>query len=92
MDSRSLTLAEEKEIDKSTTPSLNPSVGLKGDLGDSSTEKEDGSIQEKTAPGADAVDDDGDYPSGFKLVAIVVALICSIFLVRLVSPDIRDTC
>jgi hypothetical protein len=51
MDSRSMTLAEDKELERSTAPSLAPTLGKdpKSDLEDSGTEIEDGSFKEKRA-------------------------------------------
>jgi hypothetical protein len=59
MDSRSLTLAEEKDHEKSVSPSPAPTIGKenKTDIDDSATDKEDGSIQENAA--AAAADEDG---------------------------------
>jgi MFS transporter, DHA2 family, glioxin efflux transporter len=90
MDSRSMTLAEEKEMGPSTTPSFAPSAEkeTKADLEDSSTEKEDESVQETPAAAPDGEDDLGEYPSGFKMAAIVAALILSIFLVSSVTLPI----
>jgi len=88
MDSRAMTLAEDR--DNSTAPSHAPSLRKeyqpKSD--DSSlTEKEDGSFREAT-PASGGVSPEGEvdnavYPTGFKMAAIVAALVLSIFLVSL---------
>lgn len=85
MDSRSLTLAEEKEHGNSVSPSPAPTVGkdLKSDVDDSGTDKEDGSFREVPPTMANMEEDDGEYPTGFKMAAIVFALVLSIFLVSL---------
>lgn len=93
-----MTLAEDKDLDNSTTPSYAPSVQkeYKVNSDDSSaTEKEDGSTR-GTSPAAgelqqttDAEVDDGSYPSGFKMAAIVVALVLSIFLVSVIQDIAR---
>jgi hypothetical protein len=89
MDSRAETLAGEKEAgrveDKETgrtrSPSPVPSIDKeKNDFGDQPTDIEGSIPEEKTFNDASA-DDEGDYPSGFRLAAIVLALLLSIFLV-----------
>jgi hypothetical protein len=79
MDSRSLTLAEEKEFENTATPSPRPSFEkeTKTDTDGSPTDKEDGSVT-NTPPGGEV---EGEYPEGFRLAFIVIALLMSIFLV-----------
>ena len=82
MDSRSLTLAEEKEFETGVTSSPHGSIlNEKTELDDTQTENEDGSIQNPTNAEAGAGDEEGDYPSGIRMALIVVSLILSIFLV-----------
>jgi MFS transporter, DHA2 family, glioxin efflux transporter len=80
MDSRSVTLAEEKEVGRTATPSPRPSYEkeTKTDTDDSPTDKEDGSITNEPAL---SPEEEGQYPEGFRLAFIVVALLLSIFLV-----------
>jgi hypothetical protein len=94
--SRSGTLAEEKEIRTSATPSFRNSLdkelqedrdGIPGEK-----EKDEKDAFEDIAP-ADAPTDaegEGEYPTGLPMLFIVVALVLSIFLVsatlRQVSP------
>jgi hypothetical protein len=80
MDSRSLTLAEDKEVGSTATPSPRPSFEKesKTDLEDSPTDKEDGSFTNDNAPEEEV---EGQYPEGFRLAFIVIALLLSIFLV-----------
>jgi MFS transporter, DHA2 family, glioxin efflux transporter len=91
MDSRSVTLAEDKEVGRPTTPSPRPSFEKesKTDLEDSPTDKEDGSITNGNAPEEEV---DGQYPEGFRLAFIVIALLLSIFLVSYTvhRPPLRD--
>jgi len=87
MDSRSETLAGEKEVGRSVSPSPPGSLNkerleAKGSFDESPTDKEDGSIRNSPAPAADGGDDDeGEYPDGVRMAMIVVALLLSIFLV-----------
>ncbi|RFU33349.1 hypothetical protein B7463_g2991, partial [Scytalidium lignicola] len=84
MDSRSMTLTEDKELDKETISSppsihnekLDPDKGLEADI-----ETEVNSIKDN--PDVTAESDDGEYPTGMRMVFIVVALVLSIFLVSL---------
>jgi len=79
MDSRAETLAGDKE--RSVSPSPLPSFTKeeKIDLDDQPTDNE-GSLKE---PVSTEEDDDVEYPTGAKMLAIVVALCLSIFLVAL---------
>lgn len=84
MDSRAETLAEEKELERNTPSprlSYNKEADTKFDEGP--TDNEEGSF--KDAPQATATPavevDETEYPAGFKLAAIVIALLLSIFLV-----------
>ena len=82
MDSRSLTLAEEKEFGTGATSSPHGSIlNEKTDLDDTQTENGDGSIRNPANAEADAGDEEGEYPSGVRMALIVVSLILSIFLV-----------
>ena len=87
MDSRSVTLAEEKELDTGVTTSTQGSIRRdKSELDDVPTENEEGSIRDKTKAEDDPVAEEdvaGEYPSGMKMAFIVVALVLSIFLVRM---------
>jgi hypothetical protein len=80
MDSRSLTLVEDKEVGTTATPSPRPSFEKesKTDLEDSPPDKEDGSSTNDNAPEEEV---EGQYPEGFRLAFIVIALLLSIFLV-----------
>jgi MFS transporter, DHA2 family, glioxin efflux transporter len=79
MDSRSLTLAEEKEIGTSTAPS--PAASLrkeaKTELEDEKTDNEE-SVENGTNTDGE---DSGEYPDGMRMAFIVIALLLSIFLV-----------
>lgn len=80
MDSRSLTLAEEKELETDVTSSPQGSIrNEKTELDDVPAENEDGSIRNETT--AEAEDEGGEYPNGVRMAFIVVALVLSIFLV-----------
>ncbi|KAE9375543.1 putative HC-toxin efflux carrier [Stipitochalara longipes BDJ] len=81
MDSRSITLAGDKEIGRTATPSPRPSFEkeAKADLGDT-TDQEDGSMRNEVLPEEDV---EGQYPEGLRLACIVIALLLSIFLVSL---------
>jgi hypothetical protein len=81
MDSRSVTLAGDKEGLRTASPSLRPSFDkeAKTDLGDT-TDQEDGSLRNEALP-AELEDGEGQYPAGFRLACIVIALLLSIFLV-----------
>jgi hypothetical protein len=82
MDSRSLTLAEEKELETGVTSSPHRSLrNEKTDLDDTQTENEDGSIRNPTNAEPEAGDGEGEYPSGIRMTLIVVSLMLSIFLV-----------
>ena len=86
MDSRSETLAGEKEVGRSVSPSPPGSLNKErleanGSFDESPTDKEDGSIRNSPAPAVEGDDDEGEYPDGFRMAMIVVALLLSIFLV-----------
>jgi hypothetical protein len=88
MDSRSLTLSEEKEFETGATTSRQGSVHReKTDLDDTPTENEEGSIRNETKAevAAEAEGDGGEYPKGVRMAFIVVALVLSIFLVCFLS-------
>jgi len=79
MDSRAETLAEEKEFERSASPTPSPSLNKgKESFEDSPTDNEDGSVQSE-APNTE--EDDGEYPNGTRMTFIVVALLLSVFLV-----------
>jgi hypothetical protein len=94
MDSRSLTLAEEKEFETGVTSSPRGSISNeKTELDDTQTDKEDGSIRNQTNAEAEPEGEEGEYPSGVRMALIVVSLILSIFLVSfcwICSPDPGD--
>ena len=80
MDSRSATLAGGKEVGRTATPSPRPSYEKENKTDtDDSTDKEDGSTTNDASP-EEAVE---QYPEGFRLASIVVALLLSIFLVSI---------
>jgi hypothetical protein len=92
MDSRAETLADEKmgedkETGRTRTPSPSPIPSIEkenNEFGDQPTDIE-GSIHEAKKDEADGdapASNDVEYPSGFRLAAIVIALLLSIFLVR----------
>lgn len=82
MDSRAETLAE-KEVGRSISPSPRPSFNKEQDtkFDEAPTDNEDGSVKNIPEEGTSAVAE-AEYPSGFRLAAIVVALLLSIFLVK----------
>jgi hypothetical protein len=75
-----MTLAEEKEVGRTATPSPRPSFEkeTKTDTDDSPTDQEDGSVTNTPSPEEEV---EGEYPEGFRLAFIVIALLLSIFLV-----------
>ena len=77
-----MTLAEEKEIETSATPSPRESISQERKVEPDNTAKEndDGSI--KNTPPVAADEDEGEYPDATRMAFIVVALLLSIFLVR----------
>ncbi|PKS08405.1 hypothetical protein jhhlp_005349 [Lomentospora prolificans] len=80
MDSTTTTIAPrpESEAARSAPPSVRADADVmekKHDISDNSSEKVEEGISEEV--------DEGDYPQGFRLVAVVVALVLSIFLVAL---------
>ena len=79
MDSRSITLAGDKEVGRTATPSPRPSFEKesKTDL-DDTTDQENGSITNGASSEEEA---EGQYPEGLRLAFIVIALLLSIFLV-----------
>lgn len=91
MDSRSVTLAEEKEVGRTATPSPRPSYEkeTKADTDDSPTDNEDASITNAPALASEE-DVEGQYPEGFRLAFIVVALLLSIFLVSFLNQYFRQ--
>ena len=75
-------MAEEKEFDTGVTSSPQRSIREdKTELDDTQTDKEDGSIRNKTEAEA-GEEDGGEYPHGIRMILIVVSLVLSIFLVR----------
>jgi hypothetical protein len=83
MNSSEPTLAEEKEIGRSASPTPVGSINKeKLDNEGSLTEKEEnGSIRDAT-PAEEAAEEGAiEYPTGARLLFIVVALVLSIFLV-----------
>jgi hypothetical protein len=88
MDSRAETLAEDKEMGRSVSPSPPTSINkeTKANLDDLPTDNEDGSVRDVTP--AEGVEGEGEYPEGFRMAAIVIALLLSIFLVC--SPIYSD--
>ncbi len=86
MDSRAETLAE-KEVGRSMSPSPRPSFNKEEDtkFDEAPTDNEEGSVRNVSdrAPPAEREEDEAEYPTGFRLAAIVVALLFSIFLVSL---------
>jgi hypothetical protein len=82
MDSRSFTLAEEKDFGTSVTPSPRESLNKerKAEQDNTTTENEGGSIQ--NVPAASGEDEEGEYPDSTRMTFIVIALLLSIFLVR----------
>lgn len=83
VDSSAPTLAEEKEIGTSASPTPVASIAeKKKDLDGSITEKEEnGSMREVTL--AEGGEPQVVYPTGFRLAMIICALVLSIFLVSL---------
>ncbi|KAK6583081.1 hypothetical protein PZA11_004157 [Diplocarpon coronariae] len=84
MDSRAVTLADEKDAGGGLSPtppasSKEPNQANEG-FGEAPTDKEDDSIQTAVSPEADG---EGEYPDGLRMAFIVVALLLSIFLVSL---------
>jgi hypothetical protein len=80
MDSRSVTLAEEKELE--TGPTSSPQGSLryeKAGLENSPADNENGSLQNDANEEVGV--DEAEYPKGAPLALIVVALVLSIFLV-----------
>lgn len=80
MDSRTTTLAGDKEVGRTAVPSSRSSFEKeeKTDLEDSPTDNEDGSIRNANSPEEEV---EGQYPEGLRLAFIVIALLLSIFLV-----------
>jgi hypothetical protein len=91
MDSRSVTLAEEKQVGRTATPSPRPSYEkeTKADTDDSPTDREDDSITNAPALASEE-DIKGQYPEGLRLAFIVVALLLSIFLVSFLCQSFRQ--
>jgi len=80
MDSRSATLAEEKEFGTSVTPSIDDSI-LKETKEDVDRTQARNEKDEEANANLEEEEDDGEYPTGFRMAMIVVALVLSIFLV-----------
>ncbi|KAF4635470.1 hypothetical protein G7Y89_g2615 [Cudoniella acicularis] len=81
VDSRSVTLAGDREPGRSISPSPRPSLSKENkNLEDSSTDNEEGSTKE-TSAGPE--EDLGEYPAKGRLILIVMSLLLSIFLVSL---------
>jgi len=85
MDSRSMTLAEEKETGRSTSPS--PAASLrketKAEMEDEKTDNENESIENGTNTDGENAE---EYPDGMRMAFIVIALLLSIFLVSSSQP------
>jgi len=88
MDSRSLTLAEEKEIGTSTAPSQAASLRKEAmtELEDEKTDNEE-SVENVTNTDGE---DSGEYPDGMRMAFIVIALLLSIFLVSTVLSSLAN--
>jgi hypothetical protein len=92
MDSRTTTLAGDKEmgVERSARSSYHGSLKeSKEDIHDSpeDTEKEEGSFKDVPVVDRQTAEEEGEYPTGIRMTFIVVALILSIFLV--ISPPSR---
>jgi len=81
MDSRTTTLAGDKEVGRTVAPSSRSSFEKEGKpyLEDPPTDNEDGSTTNANSPEEEEVE--GQYPKGVRLAFIVIALLLSIFLV-----------
>jgi len=80
LDSRSATLAGEKEIGRSVSPTPPASLNKEqnANLDDSTTDNE-GSLKDSSA---EVAEEDVEYPTGLRMTLIVISLLLSIFLVR----------
>ncbi len=85
-DSRAPTLAGEKEVGRSVSPT--PPVSLNkeayeenGSFDDGPTDKEDGSVRNADVAEGGG-EDEGEYPDATRMAFIVIALLLSIFLVN----------
>ncbi len=83
MDSRSVTLAEEKETERGVPRSPVESINKKSEAGFDgfNTDKEDGSVVDVLEQEPQDGEAGAEYPTGFRLSLIVVSLLLSIFLV-----------
>ena len=82
MDSRSLTLAGETELETGVTSSPQGSLHEEKELGDRPpTDKEDEAVENETNREAER-EQKREHPSGVRMAFIVVALVLSVFLVR----------
>lgn len=84
-DSRAPTLAEEKEVGRSVSPtppvSLNKeAIEANASFDDGPTDKEDGSIRNVDI--SEGGEEEGEYPDATRMAFIVIALLLSIFLVN----------
>jgi hypothetical protein len=91
MNSRSLTLTEDKEIERNVTSSPRRSFDKKtkpqqDDTPTETDKDEEGSFRDVATGDLPEEEDGGDYPSGIHMAFIVVALVLSIFLVSYPSP------
>ena len=80
MDSRSETLGEKSDVDRSISSTPQPSVNhaTKEWMDD----KNDVELENGSVPAATQVDDSGQYPDATRLAFIIIALLLAIFLVR----------
>lgn len=78
-----MTLAEEKEMGTSTSPSVRDSIKKKAaaDNDDASTKHESECGSERETPAATEMAGEGEYPDATRMAFIVIALLLSIFLV-----------
>ncbi len=83
MDSRSATLAEEKEVERGVSQTPVGSINKKSEAGfdDFMTDKEDGSVVDIPVEKPQDEEVAAEYPAGTRLGLIVVSLLLSIFLV-----------
>ena len=83
MDSGSLTLAEEKELETSVSPTPRESISKERntELGDIDREKENVSNHNDQAPAGSGEENEGEYPDATRMAFVVIALLLSIFLV-----------
>jgi hypothetical protein len=79
-DSRSATLADEKETRRSVSPSPLPSINKEEGIGKETLEAE-ATDNEGSLKAEENVPDDGDYATGLPLALVILSLLLSIFLV-----------